>query len=111
MGRRHDPPTSTKIRIGVCELVLRSARRIIPKALHVNLRPSSEGDGPHDVGVGEGAVPGLAAGLDDGGGVVPDLEAEPVLAQLGPDVLDRVELGAVGWQWQHRDGLWQAQGG
>ena len=42
--------------------------------------------------MGEEAGPGLAAGFHDGRVVVPDLEAEPVLAKVDPDILDRVEF-------------------
>ena len=84
---------------------------LIPTALGINLCPPSGGDGPHDLWLSEEAVPGVAAGLDDGGVVLPNLEAEPVLAEILPDVLDGVELRAVGRQWQQDDVGWHDQGG
>ena len=73
---------------------------LIPTALSIDPGPGSGGNGAHDLWLGREAGPGLAAGLHDGGIVVSDLETEPVLAKVLPDVLDRVELGAVGWQRQ-----------
>lgn len=78
-------------------------RELIPTAQSINPCPGSGGDGAYNVELGQEAVPGLTAGLDDGGVVVPDLEAESVLAEILPDVLDRVELGAVGRQRQERN--------
>ena len=40
----------------------------------------------------------MAAGLDDGLGVVGDAEREETLAQVQPNALDRIELRAVGRQ-------------
>ena len=43
-------------------------------------------------------IPGLAAGLDNGFGVVEDAEREEALSEIEPDPLDRVEFRTVGWQ-------------
>jgi hypothetical protein len=52
--------------------------------------PIAPGDGGDPIGHGHEGVPGLAAGLDDGRVVGPDAQAELVLAQVLPDILDRV---------------------
>ena len=56
------------------------------------------GDGGDAIWHGHQRVPGLAAGLDDGLKAGPDAQAELVLALIFPDVLDRIELGAIGRQ-------------
>ncbi len=48
-------------------------------------------------------IPGLAAGLDDGFGVVEDAEREEALSEIEPDPLDRVEFRTVGWQRHQRE--------
>jgi hypothetical protein len=48
-------------------------------------------------------VPSVAAGIDDGVIVVEDADREPVGAEILPDVLDRVELRAVGRKHEKRD--------
>ncbi len=47
--------------------------------------------------------PSVAAGLDDGVGVVEQAVGEVALAQVEPDALDRVELGTVGRQRRQGD--------
>ena len=54
--------------------------------------------------------PGIAAGLDDGVVGVVDAQGEVVLAQILPDVLDRVEFGGVGRQTEERDVVWWCEG-
>ena len=51
-------------------------------------------------------VPRVAARGDDCVIAIPDSHAEFVAPQVVPDVLDRVELRRVGWQWQKRDVDW-----
>src|SRR3954452_3235720 len=60
--------------------------------------PLAAGDERGAVGPPQEPVPRLAAGRDDGLVVRPDPQAELVLAQVLPDVLDRVQLGAVARQ-------------
>ena len=45
---------------------------------------------------GSECIPGIAAGIDDSFVAVKDAIAELVLAQVLPDVLDRIELGRIG---------------
>src|SRR3954452_1281565 len=72
---------------------------LIPSALiDDRLRPLAAGDRGEPVGRRQQPVPGVAAGGDDGLVVRPDAMAELVLAQVLPDVLDRVQLGAVARQ-------------
>jgi hypothetical protein len=54
-------------------------------------------------------VPGGAAAVHDGVVGVEHAVAELIVAQVIPDVLDRVQLGAVGWQVQQGDVLRHAQ--
>src|SRR4051794_20752135 len=76
-----------------------SGSRLIPAALiDDRLRPLAAGDRGEPVGRRQQPVPGVAAGGDDGLVVRPDAMAELVLAQVLPDVLDRVQLGAVARQ-------------
>jgi hypothetical protein len=42
---------------------------------------------------GSECIPGVAAGIDDSIVAIEDTIAELVLAQVLPDVLDRIELG------------------
>src|SRR4051794_807587 len=77
----------------------RELARLIPAALiDDRLRPLAAGDRGEPVGRRQQPVPGVAAGGDDGLVVRPDAMAELVLAQVLPDVLDRVQLGAVARQ-------------
>lgn len=75
----------------------------MPTALGVDRSPSSTGDKSHDVGLGEAAFSEVVAGLYDSSVVVPDLEAEPVLAEILPNVLSRVEPLIVGRQREQRN--------
>src|SRR6185369_9123573 len=73
--------------------------RTIPAALVADRSgPLAAGDRGEPVGRRQGPVPGLAAGRDDRVVVRPDAQAELVLAQVLPHVLDRVQLGAVARQ-------------
>ena len=47
---------------------------------------------------GSECIPGVAAGIDDSVVAIEDTIAELVLAQILPDVLDRIELGRIGRQ-------------
>jgi hypothetical protein len=49
-------------------------------------------------GFGEEAVPGVATGVDNLGGVVEDAVGELVILEVEPEPLDRVELGRIGRQ-------------
>src|SRR4051794_27040415 len=70
---------------------------LIPPALvPARSGPLAAGDRGEPVGRRHEPVPGLAAGRDDRVVVGPDPQAELVLAQVLPDVLDRVQLGRVG---------------
>src|SRR5438046_9717697 len=70
---------------------------LIPTALVGDrFGPLAAGDRGEAVGRGHEPVPRLAAGRDDGVVALPDAMAELVLAQVLPDVLDRVQLGRVG---------------
>jgi hypothetical protein len=67
-------------------------RRLIPTALVGDrFGPLAAGDRGEPVGRRHEPVPRLAAGRDDGLVVRPDPQAELVLAQVLPDVLDRVQ--------------------
>src|SRR3954451_10572688 len=48
-------------------------------------------------------VPGLTTGIDNGFVAWPDLVAEPVLAHVFPDVLNRVRFRCIRWQGQQHD--------
>src|SRR4051794_6784015 len=72
---------------------------IIPTALVGDrFGPLAAGDRGQAVGRRHEPVPRLAAGRDDGLVVRPDPQAEFVLPQVLPHVLDRVQLGAVARQ-------------
>src|SRR5690242_4743446 len=72
---------------------------LIPTALVADrFGPLAAGDRGEPVGRRREPVPGLAAGRDDRVVVGPDAQAELVLAQVLPHVLDRVQLGAVARQ-------------
>lgn len=61
------------------------------------------------MGCGDQIVPSLAAGIDDGLVAFPDEMAEGVLAEVLPDVFDRVQFRGVGWQRQQGDVVWDHQ--
>ena len=58
-----------------------------------HLHPISHSDGHDRFGLIDELVPGLATGLDDGVVIFEDAVREPVLSEVLPDVLDRVQLG------------------
>ncbi len=79
---------------------------IIPAALINDLfGPFAVGDLGDFVGEVDQGVPRGAAGIDDGLFVVVDPVGEKVLAQVLPDVLDRVELRRVARQRQQCDSV------
>src|SRR3954471_14630716 len=83
-----------------------SGLNLIPTALVADrFGPLAAGDRGEPVGRRHEPVPGLAAGRDDRVVVGPDPQAELVLAQVLPDVLDRVQLGAVARQRQEAEVL------
>src|SRR3954464_9219119 len=57
--------------------------------------PGIAGYGSQSFGGGYHGVPGLTAGLDDGVIVLEPAVREEAFAQVEPDALDRVQLGAV----------------
>ncbi len=61
--------------------------------LLTHMRPISHSDGHDRFGLVDKFVPGVATGLDDGVVIFEDAVGEPILAEVLPDVLDRVELG------------------
>ena len=62
------------------------------------MRPLSHTDGHDRFGLVDEFVPGLATGLDDGVVIFEDAVGEPILTEVLPDILDRVQLGRSGWQ-------------
>jgi hypothetical protein len=48
-------------------------------------------------------IAGITTGVEDRLISVPDAVAEPVAAQILPEVLCRVQLRRVGWKWQEHD--------
>ena len=57
--------------------------------------PISQSDGHDRLWLIDELVPGLATGLDDGVVIFEDAVREPILAEVLPDVLDRVQLGGA----------------
>src|ERR1700724_2847805 len=51
-------------------------------------------------------IAGITTGVEDPRISVPDAVAEPVAAQILPEVLCRVQLRRVGWKWQEHDVVW-----
>ena len=60
--------------------------------------PNPHADGHDGFGLCDELVPGVAAGVEDGVVVIEDAVREPVLAEVLPDVLDRVQFGRSGRQ-------------
>src|SRR4051794_41638935 len=103
-------PEKSAIMINLAALYLEIERyaeaELIPTALVADRSgPLAAGDRGEPVGRRHEPVPGLAAGRDDRVVVGPDPQAELVLAQVLPDVLDRVQLGAVARQRQEAEVL------
>src|SRR5690242_12675890 len=89
---------------------VRRERWLIPTALVGDrFGPLAAGDRGEAVGHRHEPVPRLAAGRDDGLVVRPDPQAELVLAQVLPHVLDRVQLRAVARQGQEGEVLGDGQ--
>jgi hypothetical protein len=65
--------------------------------------PLSHSDGHNFPGGFDEAVPGLATGIDDGPVVGEDAAGKIGLAQVLPDVLDRIEFGCARWQQDRRN--------
>ncbi len=82
---------------------------LIPTALIFDRCPFACGDGDDPLGVADEAVPGVAAGVNDGEIVVPHGHAEAVAAEIFPHVLHRVEFGCIWWQRQETDILRHGQ--
>ena len=57
------------------------------------MSPFSRSDGHDCFGLIDELVPSFATGLDDGVIIFEDAVGEPILAQVLPDILDRVQLG------------------
>ena len=84
---------------------------LIPTVLISDLfGPVSGGDGPDLVGKLAQAVPGVAAGVDDGLVAGEDQSVEEVMPEELPQIFDRVEFRAVGRQRQQREVVGDAQG-
>jgi hypothetical protein len=61
------------------------------------------------IGLGDEPIPGVTACIDDGVVGFVDAIAELVAAQIGPDILDGVQLGAVRGQLEQCDVVGDAQ--
>ncbi len=59
--------------------------------------------------IGDEAVPGVAAGIDDVFIVLPDTHAELVCSQILPHVLDRIEFWSIRRQAEERDVIGDGQ--
>ena len=57
------------------------------------VRPVPQSDGHDRLWLIDELVPSFATGLDDGVIIFEDAVGEPILAQVLPDILDRVQLG------------------
>lgn len=73
------------------------------------MRPVSQTDRHDTPGLVDQLVPGVAAMIDDVLVTVEDAIGEPVVADELPDVLDRVEFGALGRQWHECDVGWHSE--
>src|SRR5690349_18801011 len=101
-----DDPGKTSRLLAALEVTLPFEVHLIPTALVGDrFGPLAAGDRGEAVGRRHEPVPRLAAGRDDGVVALPDAMAELVLAQVLPDVLDRVRLGRAGGQRQQREVL------
>ncbi len=58
--------------------------------------PNPHADGHDGFGLCDELVPGVAADVEDGVVVIEDAVREPVLAEVLPDALDRVQFGRSG---------------
>ena len=76
---------------------------LIPTRLKIDLCPVPSGCGDDPVQIVDEEGPGAAARLDDGVIALPNRHVQLVAAQVFPDVLNRVQLWAVGWQPDQRD--------
>ena len=59
------------------------------------MSPTPHADRPDGLRLCDEPVPGVAAGVEDGVVVIEDAVREPVLSEVLPDVLDRVQLCAL----------------
>ena len=59
------------------------------------MRPVPQSDGHDRLWLIDELVPSFATGLDDGVIIFEDAVGEPILAQVLPDILDRVQLGGI----------------
>jgi hypothetical protein len=73
------------------------------------MRPVSQADRHDAPGSVNELVPCVTAMVDDVPTVVEDTIGEPIFADELPDVLDRIELGALGGQWHERDVRWHEE--
>src|SRR5918997_7032550 len=72
--------------------------------------PIARADRGDGVGLGDQPAPGVAGGIDDVLVGVEDAGGEPVLAQVRPDVLDRVHLRGAPRQPDQGDGVRNREG-
>ena len=82
------------------ELRLKGKEPLLPKnglyqrqLLLTFVRPVPQSDGHDRLWLIDELVPSFATGLDDGVIIFEDAVGEPILAQVLPDILDRVQLG------------------
>src|SRR5882724_11086594 len=83
--------------------------RLIPTGLTGDRCPLPCSHGNHPFDIVDESVPGGAAGLYDLLVSVPNGVSEIVAPQVFPDVLDRVELGCIGWQTEQGNVAWNRQ--
>src|SRR3954469_793643 len=82
----------------------RKERAIIPARLMIDTwDPGIAGYGSQSFGVGDHGVSGLTGGRDEGALVLKPAVREEAFAQVEPDALDRVQLGAVSRQRNRSD--------
>lgn len=85
--------------------------RIIPTALNLDRRPLAGCDGAHDIRLGDECPPSVAAGFDNGVVVLEDPIREEILAQILPDIFDRIQLRRIRRQRQQRHVCWNSKVG
>ena len=103
---RNDRKLTTADRDGFGGDDLRQRPGVIPAALfNDRLGPGAFGDGSEPVWHVHQLVPSIAACIHDGVVALPNAVAEKITTQKLPDILHRIELWAIGRQWQQADVL------
>src|ERR671939_583113 len=91
-------------------LASRDAIQLIPAALDIDcFCPGPSGDGADTLGQAHQPIPSLTAAVHNRRLIRPDPKAQLVLTNILPHILHRVQFGAVGWQAQQRQVLWNPQ--